>query len=148
MSKFTNVALAALLTVGIAGGALAGVIEDRQKGFKAHGANIKAANEAIEAGNATGAVEPAKAMAAWAAKIPSMFPEGTGMGGGNAENAALPTIWTDHAGFEKAAMENKKAAEHLAMVAATGDAAAAGAALKALGRTCGGCHKAYREKKN
>src|SRR4051794_11353153 len=39
---------------------------------------------------------PAKAIAKWAAVIPSVFPKGTEKGG---DTRALPEIWSDQAGF-------------------------------------------------
>jgi cytochrome c556 len=61
----------------------------------------------------------AKAMAAWAAVIPSMFPKGTETG------------------------DNTKA---LADLAKEGNLEAVAAQVKIVGEACGACHKAYRAK--
>lgn len=143
MKTIVRIAAVAALSLSFATVATADVIKERQQGFKNHADNIKAAKTAIEGGDVAGAVEPATAMAAFASTIPSLFPAGSGEG----ETRAMPAIWTDWAGFEKAAMDNKAAAENLAKVAATGDAGAAGEALKAVGASCGGCHKPFRKPK-
>jgi cytochrome c556 len=59
-----------------------------------------------------------------------------------------PEIWQDWAHFEKDIAELQKAANQLSeTVANGGDGAAIGANVKALGRTCGGCHKEFRKPK-
>ncbi|WP_298918166.1 cytochrome c [uncultured Roseobacter sp.] len=60
---------------------------------------------------------------------------------------AKPDIWTDAAGFDKAAQGLETAAA--AMVSAAGtDLASLQASMKAIGDNCGTCHKAYRGPKN
>ncbi|MDF1793360.1 MAG: cytochrome c [Thalassobaculaceae bacterium] len=142
----TSTKLAAIAVLGltmIAGMASADVVDTRQKGFKAHVGNMKAVQAAVESGNAAAAVDPAKAMLAYAESIPSLFPEGSGEG----ETRALPAIWSDWAGFEKAASNHVAAVEKLVAMAESGDASALGDQLKATGGTCGACHKAYRAEK-
>ena len=141
MKMLSTLAVAAVLGMAmIAGTASADIADQREKGFKAHAGNLKAVKAAMESGNASAAVEPAKAMVAWAKKIPEMFPEGSGEG-----TDALPAIWSDWAGFEKAAANHLAAVEKLEAVAEAGDASALGDQLKATGATCGACHKAYRK---
>ncbi len=130
--------------VMLIGSASAGVIEDRKQGFKANVAALKAIKAAVQSNNAKDAVPHANAVAAFADKMAALFPEGSGTG----DTRALAKIWEDWPGFEKAIAANKEAAVALASVAATGDAGATGAALKALGASCGGCHKPYRAEKN
>ncbi len=88
-------------------------------------------------------VNPAKGLAKWGAVIPSMFPKGTETGG---NTKALPEIWSDPAGFQKAAEGYSAAATKLAEAAQAGDADAVAADFKVLGDACGTCHKAYRAK--
>jgi cytochrome c556 len=57
---------------------------------------------------------------------------------------AKAEIWTDWAGFEKAADAFTTATAALIPAAAGGDPAAIGAALGEVGKTCGGCHKPFR----
>ncbi|MFL5254482.1 MAG: c-type cytochrome [Rhodopila sp.] len=85
---------------------------------------------------------PARGMAKWAALIPSMFPKGSDKG----DTKALPEIWSDPAGFKKAADEFGAASTKLADAAKAGDADAVAVATKAVGDACGACHKAFRAK--
>ncbi|MEQ8345243.1 MAG: cytochrome c [Sneathiellaceae bacterium] len=136
--------LAVAVTAGVGAAMAQDVIKERQAGFKQNVDNMKAMAASLKGGDVKAMQPRAEAIAAWAAKIPGMFPKGSGEG----DTAALPTIWTDWDGFTAAADANGKAAKHLAMVVADGgDAAAAGAALKALGGTCGACHDKFRAKK-
>ena len=60
---------------------------------------------------------------------------------------AKPGIWEDWAKFESAIADFREAAQKLATTAEGGDPAAVGAAVKALGKSCGGCHKPFRKPK-
>jgi cytochrome c556 len=61
---------------------------------------------------------------------------------------AKPKIWQDWAKFEQAIVDLREAANGLAQtVADGGDGAAVGAAIKGLGKSCGGCHKPFRKPK-
>ena len=85
---------------------------------------------------------PAKAIQRWALVFPTLFPEGSDKG----NTKAAPAIWTDAAGFQKAAVSLATASEALATAAKAGDAAAVAAAFKGMGEACGACHKDYRLK--
>ncbi|WP_300029961.1 cytochrome c [uncultured Roseobacter sp.] len=63
------------------------------------------------------------------------------------DTRAKAEIWSDAAGFEKAATGLETAADGLVAVAGQ-DLAALQAAMKAAGESCGVCHKAYRGPKN
>lgn len=60
---------------------------------------------------------------------------------------AKPEIWQDWAKFEKAITDFEQAAENLRDAAQSGDAKATGQAMRALGKSCGGCHKPFRKPK-
>ena len=60
---------------------------------------------------------------------------------------AKADIWKDWAKFEKAIANYEKNARGLQTAAQGGDPAAVGAAMKALGKSCGGCHKPFRKPK-
>lgn len=60
---------------------------------------------------------------------------------------ALPSIWNDWDEFVQAIAKFEQAAQDLEKAAGTGDMAAIGGATKALGKTCGGCHRNFRKKK-
>jgi cytochrome c556 len=73
-------------------------------------------------------------------KLLDLFPEGSGGHGSRAK----PEIWTDWAGFTQRNDEFRAAAGTLRAAVASGDAFAVGDALTATGKTCKGCHQAYR----
>jgi cytochrome c556 len=85
---------------------------------------------------------PGKAIQKWALVFPTLFPAGSDKG----DTKAAPAIWTDRAGFEKAAMALSTSGEKLAVAAKAGDETAVAAAFKEMGDACGACHKDYRLK--
>jgi cytochrome c556 len=68
------------------------------------------------------------------------FPAGSGTGA----TRALPSIWTDRAGFDAATGNMVTQLRALQMAANAGDQAAFGAAFQQTGATCGACHRPYR----
>ncbi len=60
---------------------------------------------------------------------------------------AKPEIWKDWAQFETAIDDLEKAARDLAAAAASNDAKTILPLVKALGKSCGGCHKSFRKPK-
>ncbi|MGD9538057.1 MAG: cytochrome c [Alphaproteobacteria bacterium] len=88
----------------------------------------------------------ARAIAGAAGGIPAVFPEGSGEAPG-AETAAQPAIWQQWDKFTASAQALQTEATKLAEIAeGGGDAAAIGAQLGELGKTCGGCHEPFRKK--
>ncbi|MGA1598330.1 MAG: c-type cytochrome [bacterium] len=72
--------------------------------------------------------------------IPSMFPEGSDFG----DTDAKENIWTDRAGFEKAAKRLEEASGVLVQAAQSGNMKAVGGAVGKVGGACKGCHDDYR----
>ena len=68
-----------------------------------------------------------------------LFPEGSTRG-----SKALPLVWSDRAGFERASDAAIGAAERMASVAANGGTRATLEALYDYGKTCGACHDRYK----
>ena len=60
---------------------------------------------------------------------------------------AKADIWQDWAKFESAITNYEQAARDLAAAASGGDPSAVGPAMKALGKSCSGCHKPFRKPK-
>jgi cytochrome c556 len=60
---------------------------------------------------------------------------------------AKPEIWQDWAKFEGAIADFEEAARNLETAAAGSDPSAVGPAMKALGKSCGGCHDSFRKPK-
>ena len=58
---------------------------------------------------------------------------------------AKPEIWQDWAKFESKIADFEKAARNLETAAKGGDPASVGPAMKALGKSCGDCHKLFRK---
>ena len=85
----------------------------------------------------------ADAMVKWGKVFPLEFPAGSETGN---STKALPTIWSDRAGFDKAAANFVEAAEKLSVLAKAGDADGFAAQWKVTGDTCGACHKDYKAK--
>ncbi|HEY0148616.1 MAG TPA: cytochrome c [Allosphingosinicella sp.] len=117
------------------------VVAARQAAFNLTAATFGSMRGAVESG---GDVKPlafgARGLNRWGHAIPSMFPAGTQLPG----SRALPTVWTDRAGFEVQAAMFQAATAKLVAAAQSGDSAAFGAAYKEVGGTCGSCHSTYR----
>ena len=135
---------AAVLTLSVSGFAYAQsaalkpdeIIATRQAGMAMTGW----ITDAMKAGVASGAdpksfAEGAEAMAKWGRAYPALFPDGTQTGH---ETKAKPEIWTDRAGFEKAAAAYVTATDALTAAAKSGDKAAFAAAFTDEGKSCGG----------
>ena len=75
------------------------------------------------------------------------FSAGTGPRPG-VKTAARPEIWTQPAPFKAAQDAFSKQAQTFAAVAQSGDVAKLKVQAKALGQTCGACHKAFRVEKD
>ena len=85
----------------------------------------------------------ADALAKWGHAMTLAFPAGSDIGH---PTKALPTVWSDRAGFEKAAANFAEASEKLSVLAKAGDTDGFAAQWKVTGDTCGACHKEYRAK--
>ncbi|HQT79877.1 MAG TPA: cytochrome c [Rhodopila sp.] len=116
----------------------------RQVGMDLANGNFAFIKTVVKAnGDVKPLAEPAKALARWGKTIPVVFPAGSDTG----ENTkAKPAIWSDRAGFEKAATAMQDAALKLADAAKAGDSAAVAADTKTLGESCGTCHRHYKTK--
>ncbi len=80
-------------------------------------------------------------LANWAEALPALFPEGSD----RESSRALPTVWSDRAGFVSAAAAYRSAALKVAETAESGDREATNEAFMAMARTCHACHASYRE---
>jgi cytochrome c556 len=73
-----------------------------------------------------------------------LFPAGSDKG----ETKALPTVWSDWAGFQAASKNADAAFDKLAVAAGSGDQAALATAFADTGKACGACHEKFRAKAN
>jgi cytochrome c556 len=144
----------AVLAVGFIGAAYAqgtipmsadAIIAARQAGYDNMSASVADMKRAVDA--KVTEVKPFKnnadAIVHWAKAVPSLFPPGTEKGH---DTKALPTVWSDRAGFEKAAMNLQVAGEALSKAAEANDPAAFAVAFQNTGKACGGCHHDFRAK--
>jgi cytochrome c556 len=145
-----NIRLAGLAALAccVAGVAIAradiDVILVRQAGMSLQGAALNAVKLAVAANvDVKNFANAGTAMSLWAKQIPSVFPAGTDKGD---DTKALPTIWSDSAGYTKAAAALGTAADKLTAAAKANDKDAFAAAFKEVGEACGACHKTYRAK--
>jgi cytochrome c556 len=138
---FAGAALAATIAVPLAF-AQGDVITTRKDGFKSLLANMEAIQRVVETRQpVAGAVAPARAIADVAPRIKGWFPPGSDTG---QPTRALPAIWSDRAGFDRAADGFVTQAAALVAAAESGDAARLASALQATGQACGVCHRPYR----
>jgi cytochrome c556 len=72
--------------------------------------------------------------------VPGLFPAGSDGG----TTKALPTVWSDRAGFEKAAATLATEAGKLADIAKAGDQPGFATQWVVVRKTCGACHDTYR----
>lgn len=125
--------------------AQADVIKARQEAMKATGSKTAVVGKMLK-GEEKFDIEKVKdALAQYVMigeKGPAMFPAGSQ----NGDTAALPTVWTDRAEFDKAFA--KLGADAKAAQAKITDEASAKAAIPELLKNCGACHEKFRAKKS
>jgi len=120
------------------------LIEARQAGQDMLSGSFDGIRATLAAkGDVTKVADEAKAMARWARNLPTLFPAGTET---MHNTHALPTVWSDHAGFIKAANDLADAADKLSALAKAGDAAGMADQVKMVGAACGACHRTYRQR--
>lgn len=147
---FVLAAIGALAAGAMVGGATIAfaqgdVIKQRQENRKQAGAAMRAIKGIIDAkGPTSGAVAQAAKLKELELAFVNMFPAGSDTG----DTKALPTVWSDRAGFVAASKAADVAYDQLASAAGSGDLAALTAAFAATGKSCGNCHNTYRAKSN
>ena len=146
----------ALLVLGAAGLATAQgtsvqlpsdtIIAARQAGFDLQAGNAGAMKAAIDSGaDVKSYRDAAMALSNWGQVIPAMFPDGTQAGH---DTHALPAVWSDRAGFEKAAENFWTQADKLAVLAEADDKAGFAAQYTETTKACGACHRNFRQRLN
>ncbi len=120
------------------------IIAARQAGFDLQ-AGVAGAMKTVIDGklDVKGLEDGAKGLSAWGHVIPTMFPDGTQAGH---DTKALPAVWSDRAGFEKAAENFYTQAEKLRTLAAANDKDGFAAQYTLTTQACGACHRGYRAK--
>ncbi len=148
MRKTLVVAIAGALAAGaMVGGATlalaqADVVKERQDNRKQTAAAMRAIKGIIDAkGATTDAVAQAAKLKTLEIAFVKMFPAGS-----DKDSKALPTVWSDSAGFMAASKASEVAYDKLSAAAGSGDMAALTAAFADAGKACGGCHDKFRAK--
>lgn len=143
-------ALVALTAPGLPQGGTQGVSEAdviaaRQATLDMSSITFHSLGDAMKAGReARTQAYPAAALAKWAKALPRMFPSGTGKDETAAVSQALPSIWKDRAGFDRAAANYAAATGRLAALAAANDTAGFTKQLEEVNRACAACHATYK----
>lgn len=145
------VAVAIVASAGL-GSALAQdpvkLVEDRQAHMKQLGGAMKTMAAFVKEGSGTtdDVSKAATTIVNVGQKMDGLWQEGTAMGVGKSE--ALPKIWTERAKFDQLIEGMKVEGAKMVQVAASGDKAAIGKQLGAVGGSCKACHEAYRKPKD
>lgn len=122
------------------------IIAARKAAFDLQAGAVTGMKADIDAGNdVKGFKDAAGALSAWGHSIPAMFPDGTQAGD---ETHALPAVWSDRAGFQKAAETFWTQADKLAVLADANDKPGFAAQYTLTTQACGACHRNYRAKLN
>ena len=123
--------------------AQADVIKQRQENRKETAATMRAIKGVIDAkGDVKTIVPQAAKLKTLEVVFDKMFPAGSDKG----DTKALPTVWSDMAGFMTASKNADAAYDKLAAAAGSGDLAAVTAAFGETGKACGACHEKFRAK--
>jgi len=138
-------ALAAVATAASAYGPAASVVRTRQANYKQMAAALKGINDQLHGASPDlAAIRPRAALLAnYGLQVLRWFPHGSGREAG-VRTRALPEIWSDRAGFERAGARLLVAARAVNRAAQGGDVAAVRAAMPALRQACSACHDDYR----
>jgi cytochrome c556 len=140
-------AIASAASLALAAGA-GDTIKTRQEGLKDLGAQMKVINDTLKtsAPDAAKIKEAAAKVQKHSNEISTWFPAGSGPEAG-VETAAKAEIWKDPADFKAKADAFVAEAAKLNGFAGTGDIEGVRNQVRAVGKSCGGCHERYRVKK-
>ena len=142
----------AVILVGTSGFALAQdketVLKNRQATMKEQSADLQNIKAYIDGkGDLDKAKKAAADLTQTTAKIPDLFPPGTGGPNPTGDYVAKPVIWADWNKFLDAQRAAALKANALVVALNGTDKAAVEAAFGDLGKNgCGGCHNTFREK--
>ncbi len=150
----TLCALAGGLALSMAGQGLAAdspenLVKYRQSVMKAIGGHTGAIAAVVkgEVSHGSHVANHARGIKDMSLIVPDIFPANSGPDSFE-KTRALPAIWKDPGKFKQAVTNFQAAAAKFAEIAEGGDMQAIGAGLGELGKSCGGCHKPFRQKKD
>lgn len=152
--KFAGPALAVALSIGaiasaaLAAGAPADLVKERQDEMKANSETMKALLGVMKGDKPFDAASVKAMSDSIAQSFDKMWKDGvwdTSTQSITTDNNAMPAIWADPTGFEKARTDAMAA---LAALGASADVAGLKAAMPKLGGACKTCHETYRKPEN
>ncbi|MBR0645863.1 c-type cytochrome [Plastoroseomonas hellenica] len=123
------------------------VINARREGLRGMGREMEAMKAIADSrGDPRPAAARIEQMTAFFQTFPTRFPEGSGTPTGRepGQTGALPAVWSDNGGFQRAAANMVTQLGALRAAATAGDPAGFATAFQQTGATCGACHRAYR----
>jgi cytochrome c556 len=144
--RIVELTLCAVLFAGAATAGLAqgqDTVAKRVAAMKAMGGAAGATKAAASSGDFATASAKAKELSATVHALPSMFPAGSGPADG-VKTRAKPEVWSDAAGFKKAADKAALDADAIVTAADSKNADAVNAAIMTFQGDCGACHTPYR----
>ena len=147
--------LGLLLTIAVAGSAAVAsaqdkdaIVKDRQAAMKQQGKDLGTV-KAFLTGKAdqAAAVAAATSLTKTTAKIPDLFPPGSGAPSPGGDYQPKPTVWTDWNKFLAVQKIAVAKADALLTAVRAGDKSAIQTAFADFGKNgCGACHTTFREK--
>lgn len=155
LATLLGVSMVSLLVVACGGGAGGGAtVEDTPEGAAFQYRQAVMQSIAYKVGQARGMAQGEIPVdeAAFAkhasdvATLAGMITEGFIPNSAVAGSAALPEIWTNMPDFQQKAADLQNAAQSLATAASSQGFEAAKGMVQAVGQTCGGCHRPYRQR--
>jgi cytochrome c556 len=143
-SRTAATATASNLEVRLSEGDAAKIMHDRHEAMEGLGKAMKTLHRELESGKPDINVlrEQTATMASTAAKIPSLFPAGTGPEAG--KTRAKPEIWKQQDVFRQKAKNFLVAAQAIDAAARAGDLNKVMALHDDVDKACDGCHKPFR----
>ena len=118
------------------------IMKDREDAMKGLGKAMKTLHRALQAGDVNTVRAQTAIMASTAAKIPALFPAGTGPEAG--KTRAKPEIWKQQDLFLRRSKEFLAAAQAIDAAARAGDLNKVMALHDGFDQACDACHKPFR----
>ena len=146
MSRLGIALCLALATGAAAHSGAEGIVKQRMDSMDAMAKAVKVVGEMLkgtEQFDPTAISDAARSVVVHADQIPDMFPEGSLHG----PSEARAEIWSDWDRFTELTKALSSTAGQLAETAQSGDRQAIAGAFNQVGKTCRGCHEAFRIKK-
>lgn len=143
-NRDSSQAAGASLQAQVSTGDAAKVMHQRHDAMEGLGKAMKALHRQLESGKPDVNVvrQQTSTMASTAARIPSLFPAGTGPDAG--KTRAKPEIWKQPDLFLRKAKEFQAAAQTIDAAARSGDLARVMASHDSLDKSCKSCHDPFR----